>query len=90
MLDWLAQQSTGHVIALLAVGGGLLIPLTALIAGCWARIRVAEARARQAEAEAGLKQDMINRGMSVDEIERVLAAGQGKAKRSRFEHADAS
>jgi len=56
--------------------------LTALVAGYWTRIRVAEARARQAEAEAALKQDMINRGMSVDDIERVMAAGSSKPKRS--------
>jgi hypothetical protein len=33
-------------------------------------------KTRIAEAEAGLKAQMIQRGMSVDEIERVLAAGK--------------
>ena len=38
---------------------------------CWASVR-------RAEIEANLKRDMIARGMSADEIQRVLAAGGEK------------
>lgn len=33
---------------------------------------------RQAEMDAALKQEMLQRGMSAEEIERVLAAGRPK------------
>ncbi len=40
-------------------------------------------KVRQAEIDASLKHDMLQRGMSADEIERVLAApGKAPAKRS--------
>ena len=45
----------------------VLIPLAAIIGGMWAG--VAKTRSRNA-----LKQSMVERGMSPDEIERVLKA----------------
>jgi hypothetical protein len=83
MLEWLSQQSAGQMIGLIAVIGGPLIAITAIVAAAWARVRRAEFLAHQAETEAALKQQMIERGMSADEIVRVLAAGQsnlGKPK----------
>jgi hypothetical protein len=38
--------------------------------------RESDHKARQAEAELALKQDMIKRGMSAEEIERVLKASK--------------
>lgn len=46
---------------------GTLIALTAIVVYNWRRVR-------QTELEASLKQDMLNRGLSVDDIERVLRA----------------
>jgi hypothetical protein len=76
MSDWLSQQSAGQMIGLISVVGGLLIAITAIVSAAWARVRRAELLARLAESDAVLKQQMIERGMSADEIVRVLEAGQ--------------
>ncbi len=78
MFDWLSHQSAGQLIGLVAVVGGLLIPIAAIISSQWARVRREECRTRQAEAEAVLKQEMNECGMSADEIIRVLESGVGK------------
>lgn len=64
------------------IGG--VVALTAIIAGCWYGIRETEIKARQKEtqarlkeAELALKQDMLSRGMSAEEIERVLRVSSG-------------
>ena len=46
---------------------GCLIPIVAIIAKVWYK-------AQKVRAESELKQSMVERGMSVDEIERVIAA----------------
>ena len=76
MFDWLAQYSPKEMIGLSAVVGGLLLAATAVLSAQWARVRRAELQAQQAEAELALKQQMIERGMSAEEIVKVLAAGQ--------------
>jgi len=68
----------GELIGFFAVVGGMFIAASAIIGGLWSSVRLAEFRARQVELETALKQDMLNRGMSADEIERVIAAGQPK------------
>jgi hypothetical protein len=78
MLEWLSQQQAGPVIGLLAVSGGILVATIAIITSGWARVRRAELRAHLAEAELALKQQMIEKGMSAEEIVQVLAAGQPK------------
>ncbi len=84
MLEWLSQQSPGQLIGLVAVMMGPLIAIVAIVSGSWARVRRAEAYAQVAEMEAALKQQMIERGMSADEIVRVLAAGQtNKSKKNK-------
>lgn len=58
----------------------LLIPIIAIVCGCTvAAIGIIAhnwRRARKAELDASLKAEMLRRGMSVDEIERVLKAGR--------------
>jgi hypothetical protein len=66
-MDFLARFNAGEIIGLVAVGGGLLIGLSAVLAGIWRSARVAE-------LEANLKQQMLGRGMSAAEIEQVLKA----------------
>ena len=70
-----------------AAGGGwwqLLQNSSLIFWGCIALICIVPSiahywyKARRAEIDARLKQSMINQGMSVDEIERVLAARSGK------------
>ncbi len=73
MGDLLAKFNAGELIALVAVGGGVLIPI---LCGVTAIITDYLYKARQLE----LKQDLVNRGMSAEDIRIVLDAG---SKRSR-------
>jgi hypothetical protein len=73
MGDFISQIGFGPFIALVAVVGGLLIPLVAIIGGL-------TYKCRKLQVEAALKQQMIERGMSVDEIKEVIGASRsGKA-----------
>jgi hypothetical protein len=51
-----------------SVSGGLLIGLVAVLGGIWSDVR-------KREIAAGLKHDMLNRGMSAEEIRTVVDAG---------------
>jgi hypothetical protein len=68
MSDLLAQFNPGQFIGLVAVAGGLLCGIVAIVMGIWLEMR-------RVETTAALKQDMLNRGMSADEIRTVLEAG---------------
>jgi hypothetical protein len=46
-------------------------------------------RMRQAEIDAALKSEMIQRGMSADEIQQVLDAGTGRRRRGSARCRDA-
>jgi hypothetical protein len=76
MFEWLSQQSAGQLVGLTAVMMGPLIAIVAIVSAAWARVRRVEVQARLAETDAVLKQQMIERGMSADEIVRVLEAGR--------------
>jgi hypothetical protein len=76
MLDFIDQIGVGSFIALVAIVGGLLIPLTAIIGGFIYKHR-------RLSVEASLKQMMIERGMSAEEITEVLqATSSEKARRN--------
>ncbi len=79
MNDLLSKFDAGELIGLVAVVGGLLIPLvcgtTAIITNYFHKIRQLE-----------LKQDMLNRGMSADEIQVVLEAGSKEPQKSLQSH----
>jgi len=79
MFEWLSQYSPKELMGLFAIVGGLLLAGTAVVSAQWSRVRRAELHAHQMEAELALKQQMIERGMSADEIDHVLAAGQAQA-----------
>jgi hypothetical protein len=57
------------VLAIVVVGSlvGLIIALTAVLASNWRRVR-------QLDVEGALKQDMLQRGLSAEDIERVIRA----------------
>jgi len=76
MLEWLSQYSPKELMGLFAIVGGLLLAGTAVVTAQWSRVRRAELHAHQMDAELTLKQQMIERGMSADEIDQVLAAHQ--------------
>ena len=50
------------------------IPLTVIVGGIWVKLE-------QSRSENDLKRSMVERGMSVDDIERVIAARSDKVKR---------
>jgi hypothetical protein len=54
---------------------GSLIAIVAIVADHWRK-------ARQTEIHASLVHEMLNRGMSAEEIELVLTSGRGKKARS--------
>lgn len=85
MSDWLSQFNAGQMIGLCAVAGGVLIAVISVLSGAWVRVRRAEYQGQLAEAEAVLKQQMIEKGMSPEDIERVLAAGVAKSGKKRAE-----
>jgi hypothetical protein len=68
MGEYLSRLPVGELIALVSIVGGLLIGLVAVAGGIWSDVR-------KKEIAAGLKHDMLNRGMSADEIRTVLEAG---------------
>jgi hypothetical protein len=75
MTDFLSRFNAGELIAFVSVAGGLLVAATAIIAGTWQKTR-------RTEIMAALKQDMLNRGMSADEIRSVLEAGSTGCRRA--------
>jgi hypothetical protein len=74
MSDWLPHVNAGEFIALVAVGGGLLCGIVGIISGTWLEMR-------RAEIAAALKQDMLARGMSPEDIRTVLDAGTKRSGR---------
>jgi len=66
-----------HNPVFLSLAAGVLIVLGTTISGCWIK-------AKKASLEADLKREMIERGMSADEICRVIQArssvGCGQSK----------
>ena len=76
MLELLTELNGGELIGLIAVVGAMLVAAIKVIAGSWQRTRCTE-------IEASLKHDMLERGMSADEIERVLKASGPSSERDR-------
>ncbi len=79
MTELLSKFDAGEFIGLVAVVGGLICGLTAIVMGIWLE-------GRRVELAAALKQDMLNRGMTADEIQTVCEAATNnsrKAVRSR-------
>ncbi|HEV8058286.1 MAG TPA: hypothetical protein VGP68_00305 [Gemmataceae bacterium] len=64
MVELLTRFEPGELIGLVAVVGGLLCGIVAIIAGSWFKMR-----------EITLKEEMVNRGMSAEEIRLVLDGG---------------
>jgi hypothetical protein len=69
MIDVLSKVDGGQLIAIIAVGGGMLIGIISVLAGVWQKIH-------ESDNLTKLKQDMLDRGMSAEEIKMVLEAGQ--------------
>jgi hypothetical protein len=72
MTEFLSRLNSGDAIALVSISGGMLIGLLSIVAGVWHKVR-------SEEIAANLKRDMLDRGMSADEIKTVLEAGRPAA-----------
>ena len=68
---WFNRLNGGEFIGLVAVAGGLVIAVIAIIASYWRSVRVAE-------IEGSLKQQMLDKGMTAADIEKVLNAGSNR------------
>jgi hypothetical protein len=68
MDEYLSKFSGGELIAVLAIVGGLICGMIVLLGEIWRR-------SRKAEIDAKLKTDMLDRGMSAEDIKIVLEAG---------------
>jgi hypothetical protein len=76
MGDLWSKFDPGEFIGLVAVGGGLLIPIicgvTAIVTDYFFKVR-----------QLDLKQDMLSRGMSADDVRVVLDAGSKYSRKAR-------
>ena len=72
MHDVFARFHPDELIGLTAVVGGFLVVLTWIAAHSWRKVR-------QVEAETALKNELVQRGLSVADIERVMRAGRPRA-----------
>jgi hypothetical protein len=78
MMEWLAQYEPRELIGLAGTIGGVLFLIVMIVSTQWASVRRNELIAHQAEQELALKQQMLERGMSAEEIVQVLQAGNAK------------
>ncbi len=82
MDEVIRNMNGGQLIGFAAVVGGvgmaMICGLASIIAPNWRR-------ARQVEAEAQLKRDLLAAGLSADEIERVVRATSVPSRPSRAE-----
>ena len=72
-----------HWVAVLVIGAGVVLPISAIVftffqklVESWRQSHFDQNRATTEQELLRLKQSMIARGMSADEVERVLKAGQ--------------
>lgn len=74
MPGFLENMDSGQFIGLIAVSGGFVV---GIILGAIAILTSYLESIRKAEIEAALKQDMLNRGMSAEDIALVIRAKKG-------------
>ena len=68
MHELLLKMGPGHLIGLVAVAGGLVCGIVAIVMGIGLEIR-------RVELAAALKKDMLERGMTAEEIRIIMEAG---------------
>ena len=73
--DLIAKFDGGQLIGLVAVVIGPLVAIVAIMCHQWRKVRIAE-------MEGALKQQMLDKGMSAEDIERVLSSSQEPTRRS--------
>jgi hypothetical protein len=73
MSEVMSKFSSGELIVGLGVAMAMVAALVATVSGHWAKVR-------RAEYAAALKQAMIDRGMSAEDIRTVFEAGSKKSR----------
>jgi hypothetical protein len=74
MYELLSKMDPGLLIGLVAVVGGLVCGIVAIVMGVGLEIR-------RVELAAALKKDMLERGMTAEEIRIVMEAGSKTSQR---------
>jgi hypothetical protein len=69
--DWNSVLEPEKLAMILIFGGSFIVAIVGTIAGCWLS-------ARRHTEQIKLKQEMLDRGMSADEIARIIDAGNKK------------
>ena len=69
MHDLFARFHPDELIGLTAVVGGVLVALTWVVAYYWRKVR-------QVETETALKHELVQRGLTIADVERVMRAGK--------------
>jgi hypothetical protein len=86
MTHLLRQFSNGELLALIAIIGGLFLPILGGITIAITKVVAAHFRRIELDdREAALKMEMIERGMSADEIARILQARMAPLSAVRME-----
>jgi hypothetical protein len=68
MHEFLSKFDSGELLGLVSIVGGMSFTLLIVAGKYWQNVR-------QSEIAANLKRDMLDRGMSAEEIKTVLDAG---------------
>ena len=75
LTEFLSRFDSGELIGLAALAGGMIVGLVLGIMGILLGFYAHRLKYRRAEILAALKQDMLSRGMSANDICMVLEAG---------------
>ncbi len=73
MSEFIAGLGKGNIFWLLVIGGGVIYGVVYCIVQSWRRVRITE-------IEATLKQQMLDRGMTAEDIERIMRASSRRAE----------
>jgi hypothetical protein len=84
--EFFSKFDSGELIGLVVLVGGMLLALILGSMGILLSFYVHRQEHRQAEIMAVLKQDMLNRGMSAEEICAVLEGGSKKPRAALSGH----
>jgi hypothetical protein len=86
LTEFLSRFDSGELIGLFVLAGGMLLGLILGMMGILLRFYAHRQAYRRAEILAALKQDMLSRGMSANEICMVLDAGSETAREAVSSH----
>jgi hypothetical protein len=86
LTEFVSKFDSGELIGLVALLGGMIVGTILGSMGILLGFYTQRQEHRRAEMTAALKQDMLNRGMSANEICMVLEAGSKSSKEALSGH----